>query len=214
MLDNVIYEIFCNISDPVTFLRMLLCSKRLNSIGTEAIRMNKSQVIRLVIEKNERYYALPDKTKHGKYLKFYDEGYEKVERESHYRYGRLHGQEIVYKQSGEILQKGTYVKGAMLGIFETYYSSTILHRRYFMMNGVLVGLYEEWYPDGKLERRSTYGRLCGYDGLCEEWFPNGKEKLICHYVKGKKDGKCMEWDENGTLIKDCTYKDDREITQL
>jgi antitoxin component YwqK of YwqJK toxin-antitoxin module len=92
----------------------------------------------------------------------------------------IHGEYIVKKQSGQIVQQDNY------------------------MNGLSHGKYKTWYSNGQLECECNcfINRI---EGEYKMWYENGQIMEHSFYLNGLKDGISKEWDMNGELIHNRLY---------
>jgi antitoxin component YwqK of YwqJK toxin-antitoxin module len=94
--------------------------------------------------------------------------------------GNIQGEQIVKKQTGEIISRADYV------------------------NGLLHGKYKTWYLNGQLECECTCFRN-KIEGEYKMWYENGQIMEHSVYVNGLKDGMSKDWAINGELVHNRLY---------
>lgn len=122
-----------------------------------------------------------------------------------------HGEEVLYYQNGKVAQKANYSDGKKDGLYQI-----------FSQKGVLI--YEAWYRNGLLDGKSklfnvTNGNIKSemnfnngvQEGQMQIYSPSGKLWHKITYAQGKKEGKAYEYNELGEVVREMTYRNDREV---
>ncbi len=147
----------------------------------------------------------------------------KLDSEYHYTNGRLNGLCINYLPNGTKKKEETYKNDSLHGVSAEYYEDGTLKLKETYFNGFKIGLREFYFKSGKLGSAVYYDTIHYVNiyknnsievrsvqhGLFKEWFESGKQKIVSHYVKGKKNGEYSEWHENGKLRSKVNFIDDR-----
>lgn len=98
--------------------------------------------------------------------------------------GEKHGQLIVKKNSGEIIEKSEYRCGYLHGEYKTWYVNGQLECECICIRNRIEGEYKMWYENGQLMEYSFY--VDGLkDGLSKEWNMNGEMTHNRLYIKGE-----------------------------
>ena len=197
MIPSDLYvEIFTHIKDPTTIRNYVRCNKQLALIGRNN-KENKIQqlLIPQVINVNgyvgliEKYYILPNKSKHGLYQKSYTSD---LYSECTYNYGKLCG---LYRKIGwnnQVEEQCNYINGKKEGIEQIWHTSYLnkLLQVAFYTNGMLDGKLKRWNEHDGLMDEINYTHGIRH-GLYRRWsrgYGTIKSVLIekANYVNGKR----------------------------
>jgi antitoxin component YwqK of YwqJK toxin-antitoxin module len=94
---------------------------------------------------------------------------------------------------------------------ERYHNGAI-YRETDYRHGVPDGERKEYALNGRVKARGRYrnGQL---DGLQEGWFEEGPKRFERHYKRGRLDGVQTEWHIGGSLFREETFADGKEIAK-
>ena len=98
--------------------------------------------------------------------------------------GNIQGEQIIKKQSGEIISKANYVDGLLHGKYKTWYLNGQLECECNCFRNRIEGDYRSWYENGQIMEHSYY--INGLkDGMLKRWDVNGKLKHNRLYINGE-----------------------------
>ena len=126
---------------------------------------------------------------------------------------------------GKIERETPYVAGQVHGEIKEYYANGKPRARMTYENGKPVGTHERWYPTGQLSAKRTFGddtiaeerwysngkpATEPPDGTIEEFHANGAVHVRGTFKNGIKQGPYEELYADGKKWKTATYVDDKE----
>ncbi len=152
---------------------------------------------------------------------YYSNG--KIESETPYRNGLVHGEFKVWWENGQLKAKGYYRQGKPHGPWEYYFNTYVLAAKGSFKDGLKEALWIEYWENGELKRRGSYrggkeiGEWLGWvsaggevlrtscfesnaSGHTKSAYDNGsfKEEFDCRF--GKRVGPYVEGSPEGTPL--------------
>jgi antitoxin component YwqK of YwqJK toxin-antitoxin module len=154
----------------------------LSSCRQKEVVETKNEAGKLV----ERYTIDPrTKLKDGLHETFFTTTGGKSE-ESTYKVGVLHGEQIFYYETGQVMERRIFDKdGNFSGSFKSYHENGHLKSEGQYENGSMVGKWKFFYRSGNV-------------------------KEIIHYKNNVENGPFIEYYENGKVSAEGTYMDELE----
>lgn len=120
--------------------------------------------------------------------------------------GKLDGPFIVYKENGQIQEKGVYKDGFLDGEFYEYYKQDTILKCHLEFRHDKLWNVKEYYDEKYIPL--DYGNFKNGTGLLIIYFPDGKIYQKGNYRNGLKEGKWeyYAWGD-GKLMKTENYKE-------
>jgi len=140
------------------------------------------------------------KTREGTYFNFRREGLHrfyshedknKVDEESYYVNGVLHGESKSFYSSGILRRISVYNQGRIDGLQKTYHENEQLEEICCYVNGMMHGICKTYYSNGSIHS-SAYYHGDKLHGEYKIYFLNGNLMSLSNMVLGMKHGMCYE----------------------
>lgn len=156
---------------------------RQNELAKKLSKINNSYGLIFVETKYEKYWTLPNGTKHGKYQRLSADGRMKFEK--------------------------IYNFGDQVGFDKKWFDGK-LKSRHFMVGKIRMGEWSEWHKNGQLIIQGLYDKRGCRTGLWKEWYENGRLRSEQRYKNQKFNGHAKVWYQNGNLKECGNYIDDKK----
>lgn len=143
----------------------------------------------------EIYYELANRTRHGPFRSFTNEGFERFYCE--FADGLLDGEYRIYwcgppGIAPRLYEEGTWKEGRREGFWRGWHWEGQLRDCVNYRAGSREGAYRSYYPTGfNREYRTYYGDKL--HGLSLKWDSSGMLTLRCHFREGKLEGEYREF---------------------
>jgi antitoxin component YwqK of YwqJK toxin-antitoxin module len=167
----------------------------LGSCSNLEVAENRNEAGQLV----ERFTRDPKtKLKEGLHENFFTSNGGKSE-ESNYRAGVLHGEQVFYYESGQIMERRNYDKtGNFTGAFKAFHESGAVRSEGQYENGAMTGKWKFFYKSGNIKEIVFY-RDNVENGPFIEYYENGKISAEGTYMNELEHGLLKIYDDKGNL---------------
>lgn len=187
-------HIFHYINDAPTYVAFMSLTRTARDVGERLKPRKLPHFTKLVRNREpnshneEKYYILPNGTRHGPYIKI--------------RYWYYLPKDRSYQY-----EEKNYYLGLLNGVWEQWYGNVVdecfVKKQIVSRLEIKIdenhGVAEHWFDNGTLKSQEEYknGRR---HGICRTWHENGQMQYETYYENGKIVTD-KEWDCNGNSIK-------------
>lgn len=128
-----------------------------------------------------------------------------VRRETQYKNGLVHGEELEFYEDGKLASKRFYEFGKRVGLHEGYYEDGTIRFQFSYEDGLMHGEAKDFFPSGKPYTYTIYEK--GTEKLIKRWREDGQIYLnlvikegiayglqggkLCRQVRSDKQGKTV-----------------------
>ena len=150
------------------------------------------------------WYGPQDSLHLRKEIAYYFNG--RIESETHFLKGRVHGQFKAYWQNGQLKAKGGYADNRPEGKWEYYFNAFTHAADGQYQNGLREGRWTEYWENGELRRRGKYHRGKEVKEWVS-WNSAGVEVLRNSCFESNRKGRFKSDYDNGSLKEEykCRY---------
>lgn len=121
--------------------------------------------------------------------------------------GKLHGNEKVWGENGNLIREFNYKDGIFDGVQKRYFENGQISKLETYKNGLENGVSKQWIPDGTLILESNY-KNGERDGIYREWNEKGDLTDQISFKNGQWDGLRLMFSK-GIVIGEIQYKEDK-----
>ena len=146
--------------------------------------------------------------RHGHFCLFYPSG--KLQGESFYKHGKLHGPSSFYAEDGQRLTLSFFFDGEYQGKVRHFHLDGGLCRLECYKGGKLHGAQKYFFESGAVKSLVHYENA-KLSGSLQLFYENGQLKRETCFKQGEKHGFDRIWTEDGTLIDEGEYDNGKPV---
>ncbi len=140
-----------------------------------------------------------DRVKFGKWIYFFKEMPDKIEKEGIYENNRKSGIWKTYYQNGKLKSEITYKDNKPDGYAKIYYENGKVSEEGYWKGTKWVGEYFYYHENGNKAYEWSFNESGKRTGVQKYYHENGKVRISGEWIDGKENGVISEYDTNGNI---------------